>query len=251
MDIAQALIAENAAFAELFRDADLSTPVPTCPEWNLGQLMRHVGRGDRWCAQIVSEQSMEAIDPRTVAGSKPPEGRTTNSAGYDGPQQLLDAVARTGADTPVWTFLGRARPSGGSADACTRPRCTAPTPHWPSAPGSTDPAVAADAITEYLERVFVRADAEGPAAGDRPGRRAVAAPARHRPRPGRSRGVDDPRPARRHRRRPRTRQGHHRAARPRPRPAAGRRRRGAAADLGLEIFGDPAIWDTWLARTPF
>ena len=28
-------------------------------------------------------------------------------------------------------------------------------------------------------------------------------------------------------------------------------RRGAAADLGLEIFGDPAIWDTWLARTPF
>ena len=31
VDIAQALIAENAAFAELFRDADLSTPVPTCP----------------------------------------------------------------------------------------------------------------------------------------------------------------------------------------------------------------------------
>jgi len=28
-------------------------------------------------------------------------------------------------------------------------------------------------------------------------------------------------------------------------------RRGSAAELGVQIFGDPAIWDTWLARTPF
>nr|HRD13003.1 maleylpyruvate isomerase N-terminal domain-containing protein [Mycobacterium sp.] len=160
MDIAQALIAENAAFAELFRDADLSTPVPTCPEWTLGQLMRHVGRGDRWCAQIVSEQSMEAIDPRTVAGGKPPEGRD-NELGWlhDGPQQLLDAVARTGADTPVWTFLGP-RP----AKWWVRRRLHETAVHRADAALAVgagfylDPAVAADAITEYLERVFVRAD---------------------------------------------------------------------------------------------
>lgn len=31
-------------------------------------------------------------------------------------------------------------------------------------------------------------------------------------------------------------------------------RRGAATGpggLGLEVFGDQAVWDTWLARTPF
>ncbi len=28
-------------------------------------------------------------------------------------------------------------------------------------------------------------------------------------------------------------------------------RRGDASELGLELFGDRAIWDTWLARTPF
>jgi hypothetical protein len=28
-------------------------------------------------------------------------------------------------------------------------------------------------------------------------------------------------------------------------------RRSSATDLGLEIFGDQALWDTWLARTPF
>lgn len=75
IDTTQALIAENAAaFAALLRDADPSTPVPTCPEWTLEQLMRHVGRGDRWCAQIVAEQSAEYIDPRTVAGGKPAQG---------------------------------------------------------------------------------------------------------------------------------------------------------------------------------
>ncbi len=81
MDFPEALITENAAFAELFRDADLSTPVPTCPGWTLAQLMRHVGRGDRWCAQIVTEQSMDAIDPRTVADGKPRRGATTSLPG--------------------------------------------------------------------------------------------------------------------------------------------------------------------------
>ena len=28
-------------------------------------------------------------------------------------------------------------------------------------------------------------------------------------------------------------------------------RRGVASELGLEMFGDHAVWDTWLARTPF
>jgi hypothetical protein len=30
-------------FADRVRGADPSTPVPTCPEWNLGDLIRHVG----------------------------------------------------------------------------------------------------------------------------------------------------------------------------------------------------------------
>ena len=28
-------------------------------------------------------------------------------------------------------------------------------------------------------------------------------------------------------------------------------RRGTVADLGLEIFGDTAVWDQWLEHTPF
>ena len=254
MDNAQSLIAENAAFAELFRDADLSIPVPTCPEWTLAQLMRHVGRGDRWCAQIVAEQLMDYIDPRTVAGGKPPEGLDEEIAWlHQGVQQLLEAVDRTGSDTQVWTFLGP-RP----ATWWIRRRLHETVVHRADAALTlgagfyVDPALAADAISEYLERVMVRADEEGPGWGDRPlfdGQSLHL----HATDPGlgevgewtilgRSDGIA-------------VDHEHGKSTTALRGPARDLLlalvRRGAAADLDVEMFGDPQVWDTWLARTPF
>ena len=131
--------------------------------------MRHVGRGDRWSAQIVAEQSMDAIDPRAVAGGKPPEGRDNELAWlHQGVQDCStpsNGPARhPGVDVP--------RPPAGEVVDARRLHETAV--HRADAALALgaefviDPAVAADGITEYLERVFVRADAEGPAGGDRP-----------------------------------------------------------------------------------
>ena len=33
--------------------ADMTLPVPTCPGWNVGQLVRHLGGGQRWAETIV------------------------------------------------------------------------------------------------------------------------------------------------------------------------------------------------------
>ncbi|BBY63481.1 maleylpyruvate isomerase family mycothiol-dependent enzyme [Mycolicibacterium helvum] len=254
MDFATALIAENAAFADLLRDADLSIPVPTCPDWTLQQLMRHVGRGDRWCAQIVAEQSMDYIDPRTVAGGKPPEGRDAEIDWLQaGPRQLIDAVTQTGADTPVWTFLGP-RP----ADWWIRRRLHEVVVHRADAAIAlgvdydVDPAVAADAITEWLERVVIQADEEGPAGGDRPLGDGQSVHL-HATEPdlgeagewtilGRPDGI-----ALDHE--------HGKATAALRGPARSLLlavvRRRTAAQEGLEVFGDAGVWDTWLARTPF
>lgn len=254
MDFTTALIAENAALADLLRDADLSTPVPTCPEWTLEQLMRHVGRGDRWCAQIVAEQSTDFIDPRTVDGGKPPAGRDNEIAWLQaGPQQLIDAVAATGAETPVWTFLGP-RP----AAWWIRRRLHEALVHRADAAIAlgvefeVEPAVAADAISEWLERCEERANAEGPAGGDRP----VADEHSlhlHATDPGlgeagewtilgRPDGIA-------------VEQGHGKATVALRGPARDLLlavvRRRSAAEQGLEVFGDAGVWDTWLARTPF
>ncbi|TGD89216.1 maleylpyruvate isomerase family mycothiol-dependent enzyme [Mycolicibacterium sp. CH28] len=254
MDNATALVAENAAFGELLRHADLSTPVPTCPGWTLEQLMRHVGRGDRWCAQIVAEQSMDAIDPRTVAGGKPPAGLDAQIAWlHDGPRQLLDAVARTGPETPVWTFLGP-RP----ASWWIRRRLHEVVVHRADAALAlgidfdVEPALAADAITEYLERVVVRADEEGPAGGDRPVGDGLSLHL-HATDPGLGEAgewtilgrLDGIALDHEHGKSTAALRGPARSLL----LAVVRRR--AAAQEGLEIFGDPAVWDTWLARTPF
>jgi len=254
MNATDSLLAENAAFAALLRDADLTTPVPTCPEWTLDQLMRHVGRGDRWCAQIVAEKSGEFIDPRTVSDGKPPADRDGMIEWlHRGPRDLIDAVAQSGPDTPVWTFLGP-RP----AAWWIRRRLHETAVHRADAAIALgadfgiDPVIAADGITEYLERVAIRANAEDPAWGDRP---LADGQSLHLHATdaglgddaewtilGRPNGIAVERE-------------HGKATAALRGPARDLLlaivRRDSVEDLGVETFGDRGVWDTWLARTPF
>jgi uncharacterized protein (TIGR03083 family) len=107
MDYSVALLEQNRLFGEAVAAGDQDADVPTCPGWTLRQLFRHVGRGDRWAAQIVAERHDSPLDPRAVRGGKPPE----DAAGaldwlHGGARAMLDAVREAGPDTPVWTFLG-------------------------------------------------------------------------------------------------------------------------------------------------
>ncbi|HWF68152.1 MAG TPA: maleylpyruvate isomerase family mycothiol-dependent enzyme [Mycobacterium sp.] len=155
MDYAAALLEQNRAFGELIRSGDPSTPVPTCPGWSLSQLFRHVGRGDRWAAQIVADRVDHYLDPRTVEGGKPPpDPDEAISWLHGGAQRLVDAVEQVGVETPVWTFLG-SRP----AYWWVRRRLHEATVHRADAAlaltldYALTPDLAADAISEWLERV--------------------------------------------------------------------------------------------------
>lgn len=164
MDFAAAYLDQTRAFGDLIRDADPSTPVPTCPGWSLEQLFRHVGRGDRWAAQIVREKRDEFLDFRSVEGGKPPPDRNDAISWLQGgAQRLIDAVEQTGAETPVWTFLGP-RP----ANWWIRRRLHEAAVHRADAAIAVGkeftlhPDLAADAITEWLERVAIQAGGDGP-----------------------------------------------------------------------------------------
>jgi uncharacterized protein (TIGR03083 family) len=100
-------IEQNREFGELIAAGAMSAPVPTCPEWNLNQLFRHLGRGDRWAAQIVIDRRDQAVDPRTIPEGKPPDDIAAAIEWlHAGARKLLDAVAIAGPGTPVWTFTG-------------------------------------------------------------------------------------------------------------------------------------------------
>jgi uncharacterized protein (TIGR03083 family) len=165
VDFAALFIEQNRAFSELVRSADEAKPVPTCPGWSLGQLIRHVGRGDRWAAQIVRDRSDEFLDPRSVEGGKPPpDPDDAVSWLQGGAQRLVDAVELSGVETSVWTFLGP-RP----ANWWIRRRLHEVAVHRADAAIAlgTDFAleadIAADAISEWLERVAIQAGRDGAA----------------------------------------------------------------------------------------
>ena len=104
MDFRAALIEETQAFGNVIRGADPSTPVPTCPGWTFSQLFKHVGRGNRWCAQIIADRMHEPLDPRQVRDGKPPED-------LDAAIRWLDAVppgrARAALESVAMSTLRR------------------------------------------------------------------------------------------------------------------------------------------------
>jgi uncharacterized protein (TIGR03083 family) len=111
VDFRAALLEQTKLFGDVIRQADPSTPVPTCPDWTLKQLFRHVGRGNRWSAKIISDRRSEPLDPRDVPDGKPPEDPDAAIAWlHAGAQLILDAVEQVGSQR-VWTFLGP-RPAG-------------------------------------------------------------------------------------------------------------------------------------------
>ena len=249
MDFRAALIEETGVFGELIRTADPATPVPTCPEWTIRQLFRHVGRGNRWAAQIVADRRDEALDPREVRDGKPPEDI---DAAIDwlnaGARLIVDAVDGVGAHTAVWTFIGP-RP----AHWWIRRRLHEATVHRADAAIAVgadyqlSPEVAADGIDEWLERIDIEAGADSSPLEE-----------------GRTlhlHATDDGLGAAGEWTITGTNDGiawshEHGKGDTALRGSAKDLllavvRRHTAADGGLEVFGDTAVWDGWLDRTPF
>lgn len=253
VDYAAAFVEENRAFSEFFRDSDGSAPVPTCPGWTLAQLLRHVGRGDRWAAQIVRDRIDHYLDPRAVEGGKPPpDPADAVSWLREGARRLVDVVESAGMETPVWTFLG-VRP----ANWWIRRRLHETAVHRADAlialgAGLEDftlkPHAAADAITEWLERVEIQAGSNGAALPLEPGQSLHL----HATDPGLGEagewtiGTSGGRVVWSH---------EHGKGTVALRGGATELllamvRRTKVTDTGIEMFGDDGVWKNWLANTP-
>jgi uncharacterized protein (TIGR03083 family) len=248
MDPATALVEENRRLGEMLRTADPETPVPTCPGWGLRQLLTHVGRGDRWAATIVRERADARVDIRAVPDGKPsaedPVGWLAESA-----RLLLDAVATTGPEVPVWTFTGP-KP----AAWWIRRRLHESTVHRADAaialgmPFAIEPELAADGVSEWLDILTSR-----PVPDDGPALPEGATLHLH---------ATDDRLAASGEWLVRSDGGHVAWEHGHGKGVAAVR--GSAADLlqavmrripaddpRLQVLGDAAAWRTWLERTPF
>jgi uncharacterized protein (TIGR03083 family) len=248
VDFRAALLDQTRAFGELIRSADPSTPVPTCPDWTLKQLFRHVGRGNRWAAQIIADHRVHELNPRDVRDGKPPDDP---DAAIDwlneGAQLIIRSVDQVGSDARVWTFLGP-RPAGW----WIRRRLHEVTVHKADAALSVGeaidlpPELAADGVSERIE-LMANQKTPQPAL-DRGQTMHLHATDDGLGPTGEWTVVHDE-------------DGvwwshEHAKGDVALRGSAtdlllAITRRRTAAELGIEIFGDTAVWDRWLERTPF
>ncbi len=249
VDFRATLLGETRALGDVIRSADPETPVSSCPGWTMNQLLKHVGRGHRWSAQIIAERRLEPFDPREVRGGKPPEDPDGAIDWLnEGAQLVINAVDRVGPETRVWTLNGP-KPAGW----WIRRRVHEATVHRADAVlalgGDFDLSseLAADGVSEWIELATVGASPLAP-----PLRRGLtlhlhATDAGLGPTGEWTITHDED-----------GLQWSHDHAKGEA-AVRGRAvdlllaltRRRTVAEAGIEVFGDAAVWDSWLSGTPF
>ncbi|MFJ2863148.1 maleylpyruvate isomerase family mycothiol-dependent enzyme [Kitasatospora sp. NPDC087314] len=104
IDHGAAVAAETARLVTTLRDADPTTPVPSCPGWTLEDLARHTGSVQRWFTVLLRQRVQQPPRSREVDLRLP-----ARPEGY--PAWLAEASAEAGAtfaetdlDAPMWAW---------------------------------------------------------------------------------------------------------------------------------------------------
>ncbi|KWT57473.1 hypothetical protein ADL21_34555 [Streptomyces albus subsp. albus] len=152
------IVAQTELLRSLVQKAHhLRTPVPSCPGWNLGQLLRHLGGAHRWAEEVV----------RTGAAEPPPDARFRDLSPYadedpalldgwlgEGAALLAETLRAAGPGAEAWVPLPRLAPA---AAFYARRMANETVIHRADAflaagaEFTLDERVAADCFTEWLE----------------------------------------------------------------------------------------------------
>ncbi|AHH98163.1 maleylpyruvate isomerase family mycothiol-dependent enzyme [Kutzneria albida] len=85
----------------------LDAQVPTCPEWTLFDLVRHLGQGRRsWAATIAAGPAATAKSAPQGDPAAPRERAALAAWLAASTQELLDALREAGPDRGCWTWWG-------------------------------------------------------------------------------------------------------------------------------------------------
>lgn len=147
---------EGRMLAEAAERAGTDAKVPTCPGWQVADLVRHTGMVHRWAAAFVAE-----CHPMFQPAQDPPgfDGTQLTTWFREGHRHLVDTLAAAQPDVQCWHFLPAPSPlafwARRQAHETTIHRLDAEAARGRT-PGDTDPAFAADGIDELLLAMHAR-----------------------------------------------------------------------------------------------
>ena len=151
---AQAIQEHGAALADAAERAGLDAKVPTCPDWEVRDLVGHQGQVHRWAATYVSTGRTD-----TDLGLEDVPGDEALLTWFrDGHAGLVDAITKAPADLECWSFL----PASSPLAFWARRQAHETTIHRADAESAAgkqldvDPALAVDGIDELLLGFYSR-----------------------------------------------------------------------------------------------
>jgi uncharacterized protein (TIGR03083 family) len=109
--LVDALASEGARMADAAARADPAAPVPTCPEWSLRDLVRHLGGVHRWATAFVAGQRREAWDASLddLVHTWPDDDELVTWF-RRGHAALVAALAAASDELECWTFFSAPTP---------------------------------------------------------------------------------------------------------------------------------------------
>lgn len=160
MDIAEhinALETEGRLLAAAADEAGLDAPVPTCPGWQVRDLLRHTGMVHRWATRFVAEGATEFVPD---AGEPELDGTELLKWFQEGHDLLVAALRTAPADLECWSFMPAPSPvafwARRQAHETTVHRLDAESARA-TPPSGIDAAFADDGIDELLRAFHARA----------------------------------------------------------------------------------------------
>jgi uncharacterized protein (TIGR03083 family) len=114
------ITAQTELLAATVKGADLTVPVPSCPGWNVGQLLRHLGGAQRWAEEAVRTRPADplpedAFDFRDLAPYAEEDPAVVGPWLTEGAARLADALLAAGPGAELWTPV-----PGGTTDFYAR-----------------------------------------------------------------------------------------------------------------------------------
>jgi uncharacterized protein (TIGR03083 family) len=100
------IVAQTDLLRSCLGDADLTAGVPSCPGWNVGQLVRHLGGAQRWAETIVRTQATQPLPNahfRDLSAYTNEEPAVLGPWLIEGAARLADALCDAGPQAQVWT----------------------------------------------------------------------------------------------------------------------------------------------------
>jgi uncharacterized protein (TIGR03083 family) len=92
-----------AALAASVVEGGLATAVPSCPGWDVGTVISHLGNIHRWADQIVRSGSTEVPQRQRF---EPPEGDGIGAWLVEGAEAFVASCRAQGPDAPAWNWTG-------------------------------------------------------------------------------------------------------------------------------------------------